>query len=150
MTDKEKDTNKKEIDKAAENLTEIGKDMWKAIDFESFFNRGDGDHTEIAAIVYKYFSGHRYGEIESFVNELKMFNHERMKEHVCDYDKERWSYETNLQKMGEMHDIIASHLIKQNSSETVDDSKEVKQSNESAKQSDKGHSILDKLKSFLN
>ena len=76
MTDKEKDTNKKEIEKAAENLTEIGKDMWKAVDFGAFFRHDDIDHTEIAAIVYKYFSGHRYGEIESFVNEIKRFNYE--------------------------------------------------------------------------
>lgn len=149
MTDKEKDTNKKEIEKAAENLTEIGKDMWKAVDFGAFFRHDDIDHTEIAAIVYKYFSGHRYGEIESFVNEIKRFNYERMKEHVCDYDKERWSYKTNLQKMGDMHDIIDSHLRKQRLLEKMDGEK-VEQSNENAEQSNKSHNVLDKFKSFLD
>ena len=140
------DQYRKEVHDAAEKIVEASHNFWASLDFQSYFKQtNDCDHTEIAAFVYKYFSGRRYTEIDEFAEELKQFNQARMKEHVCDYDKEKWSYEKNLQTMKEMHEVISSHMQKSsNSSEKAPDNKDdINKSNES-------QSILDKLKSFLD
>lgn len=141
-----KEVHDKEVHDAAENLAKLSKGFFNALDFESFFkNVGGDDQREIAAIVYKHFSGHRYMEIDDFADALKRFNHERIKERVCDYDKEKWSYEIHLQKMIDMHDIIDSRLRK-----LKEESKEFENGDNNINQGNNRKNILDKLKSFLD
>ena len=107
------------------------------------------DHREIAEKVYTFFSGSTYEEIDAFIVEMMVFNHRQYESMFCDFDKEKYNYQRNRDKMDTLCDDMQSSIefyVKEHP-KLFKQGKD--RDDDIGKRKDR-HSILDKFKSLLD